>query len=64
MFRVTQVEWQCSSHDTLHDSQEPRITVHQADTAPMPELPHPIDRWWVRSGRTYRTPLMTGTALS
>lgn len=52
MFRVTQVEYE---EDGL------RKTVPHADTAPMPVLQHTIDQWWVRSGKTYRTPLMTGT---
>ena len=63
MFRVTQVEYRCSAHDTAPDDGL-RVTVHASDWAPMPVLQHPIDRWWALGGRTYRTPLMSGTLVT
>jgi hypothetical protein len=59
MFNVIAVSY------NIHESsvQQPDMTIIEAQTstAPMPELTHPIDRWWVTSGEMHRTPIMSGT---
>ena len=61
MFKVTAVSYVCYDGNTEERQASMIITEAETSSAPMPELPHPIDRWWVRSGVQYRTPLMTGT---
>lgn len=61
MFKVTEVSYHCP--DNIASEYVMRIVLGEADTAPMPELRHPIDQWWVR-GRHYTTRPMTGTVVA
>ncbi len=61
MFNVTAVSYNC--HESSMEHPDMTITKVKTCTAPMPELYHPIDRWWVRSGVQHRTPIMSGTVV-
>lgn len=63
MFKVTAVSYRCSDSNTERDENFIYVTEAETSTAPMPELLHPIDFWWVHSGNTYRTPFMTGSTV-
>jgi len=60
-YHVTAVTYNISDGSTEHHTHECEITEVVASFAPMPDIWHPIDQWWVRSGIQHRTPFMTGT---
>ena len=60
MFKVTEVSYHCSDACVSRDPMHMRVVKAETSTAPMPELRHPIDGWWIR-GVDHRTPFITGT---
>lgn len=63
MFKVAAVSYRCSDSNTERDENFVYVTEAETSTAPMPDVTHPIDVWWVRSGETRRTPFMTGSTV-
>lgn len=63
MFRVTEVSWHCSDANTERDPANMRVVEALTSTAPQGDTSHPICRWWVQGGQTYRTPFMTGSVV-
>lgn len=61
-FTITEVSYHCP--ENVSSDYSMRIVLGTSDTAPMPELRHPIDQWWVRSGHTYRVRRLTGTEVA
>jgi hypothetical protein len=61
MFRVTEISYHCPENTS--EGYAIKVVLGVCDTAPMPELRHPIDQWWVASGATHRTRMMTGSVV-